>query len=74
MIKAKTKDTIILGLSDENIKRLQNNEPILFDLDILEIKPEELPGMKVLIFNGRTEESMYESMLDGIDLKKTKLK
>ena len=74
MIKAKKGEMIILGLNDENLTRIHNNEPIVFNLSELEITPEELPNMKVMIFNGKTEESMYLSMLDSIDLNKTKLK
>lgn len=70
MIKATISDgTIVLGLSDENIKRLSAGEPIKFNLKDLNLEDRE-----VFIFNGRTEESMYIDMLDMIDLKKTKLK
>jgi hypothetical protein len=70
MIKARKGKTIILGLSDENIDRLKKGQPILFNMK----KDLELEDYDVLIFNGRTEESMYESMLNEIDLNKTKLK
>lgn len=68
MIKAKNKDTIVLGLSDENMKRLSQGSPILFNLKEL-----GLPPMDVLIFNGRTEDSMYEAMIELIDIDKTKI-
>lgn len=62
MIKAKTDDTIILGLSDENMKRLKNDQPIKFNLKDLGLDLD----MNVLIFNGRTEESMYIDLIDLI--------
>ncbi len=69
MIKAKTNDgTIILGLSDENMKRLAEGNPIVFNL-----KSVDLEDRNVMIFNGRTEDDMYKSMMDGIDLDKTKI-
>lgn len=54
MIKMRKDKTIILGLSEENIKRLQSNQPIRFNLDVL------VPGsdLKVFIIAGKTEESM----------------
>lgn len=62
MIKAKKGNLVILGLSDENIKRLQSGEPIKFNMktDL------EMEDIDVYIFNGRTEESMYTEMLDNI--------
>jgi len=70
MIKARKGKTIIIGLSDENMKRLSSGQPILFNMK----KDLEMEDYDVFIFNGRTEESMYESMLNEIDLNKTKLK
>lgn len=69
MIKAKRENLIILGLSDENMRRLSENQPIKFNLKELGME-----DCDVLIFNGRTEESMYTDMLPYIDLAKTKLK
>lgn len=69
MIKAKVENTIVLGLSDENVKRLQAGDPIFFNLKEL-----EMGDANVLIFNGRTEESMYLEMVDYISLTKTKMK
>lgn len=61
MIKALKDNTIILGLSDENINRLKSDQPIRFNLKDL-----GLQDIEVLIFNGRSEESMYLMMLDKI--------
>ena len=68
MIKAKAENIIILGLSNENMKRLADNQPIKFNLKDL-----GLQDMEVIIFNGETEESMYLDMLELIDINKTKL-
>jgi len=72
MIKARSGNTIILGLSDENMKRLSRNganQPIKFNLKDLDLEDD----IDVVIFNGETEESMYTEMLDLIG-PKTKLK
>lgn len=69
MIKAKTKDTIYLGLSDENLRRLKNNEPILFNLKEL-----GLMDMDVLIFNGTTEDVMYSMIKHKLHPTKTVFK
>jgi hypothetical protein len=62
MVKALTKDTIILGLSDENLKRLKNGEPIKFNLNEL-----GLDNMNVVIFNGKDEQEMYKMFKDNIN-------
>lgn len=58
MIKLRKDKTIVLGLSEENIKRLQKGDPIRFMLSEL------IPGddHKVFIIAGKTEESMYLSL------------
>lgn len=61
-------ELIVLGLSDENIKRLKNNQPITFDLDQLGIK-----GIRIFIFAGETEESMAEDMKEFIGPKTKKI-
>lgn len=60
MIKARKGNTIILGLSDENMKRLAKDQPIKFTLkDLkLQLSPEHYDDYEVLIFNGRTEQTM----------------
>lgn len=61
MIKAKKDNTLILGLSDENMERLKNDEPIKFNLKEL-----GFGDIDVFIFNGRTEDEMYKMFKDKI--------
>lgn len=58
MVKARKGNLILLGLSDENMKRLGGNEPIKFKLSDLKLDPTELNDYEVIIYNGRTEETM----------------
>jgi hypothetical protein len=67
MIKARKDNTIILGLSDENIKRLKEGQPIKFNL-----KEHGFSDIEVFIFNGKDEESMYLNFINNIGTK-TKL-
>lgn len=76
MIKVKGKNTsggdiIILGLSDENMKRLSKGEPIKFNLTDL-----DMPSCDVFIFNGATEFEMKRQLFKAgvIDINKTKIK
>jgi len=65
MIKARADKLIILGLSDENLERLKNDEPIQFDMSELQIpKGVELSELKFYIFNGKDEQEMSD-MLKG---------
>lgn len=74
MIKARVENIIVLGLSDENMKRLSQNDPILIHLSELEIPKElSIDEIKIVIFNGRTEDEMYIGFLPLIDLVKTKI-
>lgn len=57
MIKAKTDNAVIIGLSDENMKRLSIGQPIKFNL-----KEMGFQDLDVVIFNGRTEESMMQEL------------
>lgn len=67
MLKASapTKDggtLVILGLSHENVRRMREQDnPVLVDLDDLNV-----PGVKVMIFVGETEESMTREMMSLI--------
>jgi hypothetical protein len=54
MIKMRKGNTLILGLSEENIKRLQMNQPIRFNLNVL--IPDQ--DFNVFIVSGKTEESI----------------
>lgn len=60
MIKARKGNMIILGLSDENIGRLCNDQPIKFKLKDLKLmlSPEHFDDYEVIIFNGKDEETM----------------
>lgn len=69
MIKAKQGNRIILGLSDENLRRLKNNEPIRFNLNELGIG-----DWDVLIFNGKDEQTMKSEMKEHIHPYKTVIK
>lgn len=64
MIKLKKDKNLILGLSEENVKRLQSGQPIKFNLNVL------LPGQdfNVFIIAGKTEESMYLSLKQIIEI------
>jgi hypothetical protein len=59
-----TPPTIVLGLSAENVRRLQEDKPILIDLAEL-----GLPSQRVLIFTGTTEAEMAAE-LQGAGLRK----
>ena len=54
------KRVAVLGLSDENIKKLVTGQPILINFDEL------LPGvnMDVCVFHGKTEEDMLQDLKD----------
>jgi hypothetical protein len=52
---------LVLGLSDENIKRLRQDQAIHFDCKELGIK-----GIEVFIFTGETEEKMQKQLEEFI--------
>lgn len=56
-MKAKKGNMMILGLSDENLKRLARDQPIKFNMAEL-----GFPDIDVLIFNGKDEEAMKKMM------------
>lgn len=58
MVKAVIGGKVILGLSDENVKRLKDDQPIMFNLKEL-----GLSDTDVIIMNGKTEESIKETLL-----------
>lgn len=116
MIKARKENLVILGLSDDNMKRLpgapikfnmkkdldmenvdmvlmcgsstmvRNNNLVIISFDANDMKLlADGHGIKydlkklqldceVVVFNGRTEESMYVGMMDQISLEHTILK
>lgn len=55
-----------IGLSDENLKRLKNDQPIKFNMSVL-----GFPDIDVLIFNGKDEQAMTKIFKDQIDPLKT---
>jgi len=66
MIKFKKGNAMVIGLSDENMKRLSEGKPIKFNMREL-----DFPDIEVYIFNGRTEHSMALQFKDIIDPLKT---
>jgi hypothetical protein len=54
---------VILGLSDVNMQRLKEDQPIKFNLR--DLGP-EFPEYTVYIFNGRDEISMMKFIKEGI--------
>lgn len=60
MLKARAGKTIILGLSDENMKRLAAGQPIRFDGGDL-----RLDGYTFVIFNGPTEMDMEKTLREN---------
>jgi len=61
MITARKGNLIILGLSDENMKRLKDDQPIKFKLSELKL-PDNYDNYEVMIYNGRTEETMAATL------------
>lgn len=58
MIKVRTTNgQVVLGLSEENIKRLKQGKPISFNLSAL-----AMPPCPVMIFYGKTEDAMLEEL------------
>lgn len=59
MIKARTGDAILLGLSNENVTRLRSGLPM--EIDLTEI------GLKgtITVIYGETEQDMYDTLKAG---------
>ena len=55
MLKILNGKMVMLGLSDENMKRLAKDEPIKFNLNTL-----GLPDQEIFIFTGKDELTMME--------------
>jgi hypothetical protein len=61
MIKARLSDTgLLIGLSAENLKRLQLGQPIKFDLSAV-----GLPAGPCILLFGETEEAIAKDLADG---------
>lgn len=69
MIKAKKGYQLILGLSDENIRRLKNDEPIKFNM-----KDVGFGDIEVFIFAGKDEQTMQQQLKHAIHPYKTVIK
>ena len=66
MIKAKAtlKDgrvLVVLGLSDANIRRLRNGEPIYFDIGALRMEPTDRLGA-ITVFAGKDENHLSQTL------------
>ncbi len=61
---------LILGLSNENIKRLKQNKPI--HINLKEMGDHDIG--EIYIFTGNTEESMMEDLSKHFNLNDTTLK
>lgn len=70
MLKARSGDRFILGLSARNIELLLDGRPI--DIDLRELGA---PGGRVVIFYGKNEADMLQQLEDaGIELDQDKEK
>ena len=60
MMKLRSGEVVLLGLSDENVRRLKLGQPIKFDgAEVL------LPGVTFVIIHGETEAAMERSLIDA---------
>lgn len=55
------KKIVVIGLSGENMARLMNNEPILFNLTEL-----ALPDQQILLIGGKDEITMSENIMTSL--------
>lgn len=69
MVKLKAGNNASFGLTDENLRRLKEGEPIQFNMNEL-----GFPDMVITIFHGKTEQSIYESVKHKIHPFKTVFK
>lgn len=65
MLKLRKGKKILLGLSEENIRRLKKDQPIRFNLNELKIGDYDL-----FIVYGKTEESIMDMVLDSYNQNK----
>jgi len=66
MIKAKFpmkdgRQALVLGLSEENIRRMKQGQPIYFDIGQVKIQPSEQLGV-VTVFYGRDEDELLRTL------------
>lgn len=57
---------MVIGLTDENMKKMANDQPVKFNMNVL-----GFPDIDVFIFNGKDEQTMQEMFKDQIDPLKT---
>lgn len=60
MLKARSDDTVLLGLSEQNIRYLTQGMPIKIDMRELGFS-----AGNVFIFYGKTEDTMKKALLDA---------
>lgn len=69
MIKIKKGNVLVFGITDANIERLKNDEPIKFNLNEL-----GMDDTTVYICHGKDEQALYEQFKGGINPFKTIIK
>jgi len=65
MVKGMIGDTVLIGLSNENIRRLKKQLPIKFNLEVLGLEPRE-----VIIMHGTTEKAILAKLEATFNRKK----
>lgn len=58
MLKAVNDRLVLLGLSDANIERLQDGQPIIFDGTMI-----GLPNKRVIIVHGKNEQTIAQALV-----------
>lgn len=53
---------LVLGISDGNIARLKNGEPIYFDGAAVKLEPHEVLGAAVTLFYGKDEAELGRTL------------
>lgn len=66
MIKLRKGNLMVIGLSDENMRRIKENQLVKFNMKVL-----GFPDIEVYIFNGKDEQTMAKMFKDQIDPTKT---
>lgn len=66
MVKVKSGNTLIFGLTDENIKRLTDNQPIKFNLQEM-----GMDDINIFIIHGKDEQYFRDLFKDKINPEKT---
>jgi len=70
MIKAKKGNMLVIGLSDENLKKLKADQPIKFNMKEVGFDQD----VDVFIFNGKDEQTMFQMLKASINPLKTVFK